>query len=229
VSGARLWPLLTIAGGLAALGVFVAFNVLPEVSAVYAPGSVGEAVSAFQRAETLEDLAAVFGAPARAELIAAQDAVNTLDLYAFIPAYALFLVAGAWTLAGGARQPAAAWVAITAALAGAGADIVETAQQLRLTADYSNAAAHLPIAPAHWAKYAALGVNALGVSAMALLGARKRPILGVLGLAPLPCVLAVWAGLIEDTRLFSAAFGLYWIALLGLAVMTWVRAKDASP
>ncbi len=222
MSGARIWPLLAIVSGLATLGVFVAFNLLPAVSAAYAPGTLSDAVSAFQRAETMADIAAVFGDPPRAAIVAAQDSVNTLDLYAFIPAYTLFLVAGAAMLAGGVRQPMA-WLAIAPALVGAGADIVETLQQLRLTADWNNSAEQLPIAPAHWAKYAALGCNGLGVAALVLLGARKRWVLGVLALAPLPCVLVVWTGFVDDTRLFSAAFGLYWIALLVVAMREALR------
>jgi|CXWL01.1.fsa_nt_gi hypothetical protein len=223
----RFWPLLTIAGGLATLGVFVGFNFMPAVSTVYSQGTVGDAVSLFQRAETVADIAAVFGEPPSAAIIAAQDAINRLDLYGFIPAYTLFLVAGAAVLAGGVRKPLA-WAAIAPALVGAGADVVETLQQLRLTADMSNAAAHLPIAPAHWVKYAALGANGFGVAAIALLGARKRQVLAVLALAPLPCVLTVWAGFADDTRLFSAAFGFYWVALLVLAIMEMVRAKGGS-
>lgn len=218
----KLWPLFTIIGGLATLAVFVGFNVLPAVSAAYAPGTLSDAVSAFQRAESMADITAVFGDPPGAALIAAQDAVNTLDLYAFIPAYTLFLVAGALMLADGPRQPLA-WGAIIAALIGAGADVVETLQQLRLTADLNDAAAQLPIAPMHWLKYAALGANGLGVAALVLLGARKRWALGVLALGPLPCVLAVWAGAADDARLFSAAFALYWIALLVIACAEALR------
>ncbi len=222
MSGARVWPLLTIFGGLATLAVFVGFNLLPAVSVAYAPGALSEAVSAFQRAETMADINAVFGDPPSAAIIAAQDAVNTLDLYAFIPAYSLFLAAGAAMLAGGLRRPVA-WLAIAPALIGAGADVAETLQQVRLTADWSNPAAQLPIAPMHWLKYAGLGCNGLGVAALALLGARKRWALGFSALAPLPCVLLVWAGIVDDTRVFSATFALYWIALLVTAVVGALR------
>ncbi len=222
MSGARLWSWLAILGGMATLAIFVGFNFLPAVTAVYAPGTLGEAVSAFQRAASMADLVAVFGDPPSAALLAAQDAVNRLDLYGFVPAYTLFLVAGAAMLAGGARQPMA-WLAIGPALFGAGADAVETLAQLRLIADWENAAAHLPIAPWHWAKYLGLACNGLGVAAIALLGARKRYVLGALALLPLPCVLAVWGGLIADAQSLSAVFALYWVALLAHAVISAKR------
>lgn len=227
MSSARLWPALTIVGGLATLGVFVGFNLLPQVVAAYAPGTLSEAVSEFQRAEILSDLAALFGDPPDAGIIAAQNAVNLLDLYGFVPAYTLFLVASAAMLAGGARR-ALAWAAILPALIGAGADAVETVRQLQITADWPNAEAQLPLAPWHWAKYLGLACNGLGVALIGVLGARKRYLLGVLALLPLPCVLAVWSGWLDDTRLFSAAFALYWTAMLAIAIMEAARAKGGS-
>lgn len=222
---ARVWPLTALAFGLVTLGVFVAFSMMPAVSAFYAPGDVGLAISEFQRAATMADLASVFGDPPDPAAIAAMDAINTLDLYAFIPAYAVFLMAAAAMLAGGLRQRLA-WPAIAFALVGAGADVVETFLQLRVTADWDNAAAALPIAPWHWVKYAALALNGLAVAAICFLAARKRWILGAVALLPAPCVIAAYAGWAEP-RLFSAAFALYWIALLAVAVMELVRTKGA--
>jgi hypothetical protein len=222
----RHWPLTTLAFGLATLGLLVAFNVMPAVSAFYAPGDVGPAISEFQRAATMADLVSVFGDPPDPAAIAAMDAINTLDLYAFIPAYAVFLLAAAAMLAGGLRQRLA-WPAIAFALIGAGADAIETFMQLRVTADWDNAAAQLPIAPWHWAKYAALALNGLAVAAICFLAARRRWIMGVIALAPAPCVLAAYAGWAEP-RLFSAAFAIYWLAMLGVAVTELVRAKGGK-
>lgn len=221
----RFWPLTALTFGLVTLACFVAFNMMPAVSAFYAPGDVGPAISEFQRAATMADLVSVFGDPPDPRAIAAMDAINTLDLYAFIPAYAVFLLAAAAMLAGGVRQPLV-WPALLFALLGAAADAVETFIQLRVTADWGNAAAHLPIAPWHWVKYAALALNGLGVAAVCLFGARRRWILGAIAVLPAPAVLAAYAGLSEP-RLFSGAFALYWIALLVLAVMETVRAKGA--
>ncbi|MGH6949602.1 MAG: hypothetical protein ACREH4_01925 [Vitreimonas sp.] len=218
---ARLWPLATLILGLATLGVFLALGRQPDVRAVYGAGDVAAAVSAFQRAETLGDLTAVFGAPPDLRAIAALDAVNRLDLWAFIPAYVLFLTAAAIMLAQ-ARNGPLLWAAIGFALIGGAADAVETAKQLRVTADWDHAAAYLPIAPWYWLKYAALALNGFAVAGLCLLGEPRRSLLGAVALAPLPCVLAAWAGLAE-TRVFSVAFAVYWIALIVVAAGTAMR------
>ena len=165
----RAWAIAASIFGLATLGVFVAFNFLPDVSAVYAPGEAANYVSAFQRSTTMADLALVFGDPADPAIIAAMDQLNTLDLFAFIPVYAIFLIAAAFMLGGNAVLK---WLAVVAALIGAGGDVVETYQQLQLTADYQNAATHLPlVAPMHWVKYAGIGLNGVFVAALCFTGA----------------------------------------------------------
>ncbi|MBN8608486.1 MAG: hypothetical protein J0L81_16330 [Caulobacterales bacterium] len=222
----RLWPILASVFGVATLGVFVAFGQLPEAAAVYEPQEVGLAVGAFQRSTTLADLAVVFGDPANSAIVAAMDAINTLDLYAFIPAYTLFLIAAAFMLGAG-KSPQLMWAAIAAGVLGAGADAVETFQQLRLTADYQNAAAHLPlIAPAHWVKYFGLGACAALFGALCFTGARKRWIIGVLAMLTLPLVAAAFAGLIE-ARVFTGALGAFWTALLVVALIEAVRGRGA--
>jgi hypothetical protein len=222
----RLWPILASVFGVATLGVFVAFGQLPEAAAVYQPQEVGLAVSAFQRSTTLADLAVVFGDPANSAIIAAMDAINTLDLYAFIPAYTIFLIAAAFMLGAG-RSPSMIWAAIVGALVGAGGDVVETYQQIQLTADYQNAAVHLPlIAPSHWVKYFGLGACAALLGVLSLTGARKRWIIGVLAMLTLPLVAAAFAGLIE-ARVFAGALGVFWTALLVVALIEAVRGRGA--
>jgi hypothetical protein len=225
VSG-RALPLITLLLGLATLATLLWLGLSPEVEAVYAPSERGVAVSEFQRAETAADLARVFGDPPDPAIIAAQDTINTRDLYAFIPAYALFLIAAALMLSGGARTPAA-WAAIFFALLGGAADAVETYTQLCITGDFANAEHYLPVARWHWAKYLALSLNGLAVAALCLLAAHKRWIVGVMAIAPLPLVLAAWGGLISP-RFFSAAFAAYWVALLVLAAKETVRGRGAQ-
>ena len=219
-------PLLTLLLGLATLASFVWLGLAPEVTAVYARSEVALAVSEFQRSVTTADLARVFGDPADPAIIAAQNVINTRDLYAFIPAYTLFLIAAALMLGGQARPPAT-WAAIIFAILGGAADAVETKLQLQITADLSDAAAHLPVATWHWAKYLALALNGAAVAALALLAARKRWIIGAIALVPLPLVMLAWAG-ITSPRLFSAAFAAYWIALLAVAVIETVRGRGAQ-
>ncbi len=222
----RLWPTLASVFGVATLSVFVAFGQLPEAAAVYEPQEVGVAISAFQRSTSLADLAAVFGDPANSAIIAAMDAINALDLYAFIPTYTLFLIAAAFMLGAG-KNPQLMWAAIVSALVGAGADAVETFQQLQLTADYQNAAAHLPlIAPLHWVKYFGLGACAALFGVLCFTGARKRWIIGLLAMLTLPLVAAAFAGLIE-ARVFASALGVFWTALLVAALIEAIRGRGA--
>ncbi len=224
----RLWPLATIFFGLATLAIAIGFNYAPEVRAVYANGEFGPALGVFQRAETPADLDAVFGNPAAPALIAAMHAGNTLDLYGFIPAYALFLIAAASMLAGGARKPLAL-LSVVPTLIGAGADVVETWTQLRMTADWTHAEALLPIAPLCWIKYFALAFGAFGATGICLFGERKRWIVGALGAVPLVATFADWAGIIDIPTLMTAGFGAFWIALIAVGVMATARAPDASP
>ncbi len=218
----RPWPLATLVFGLATLVVFVAFGMLPQVQGVYDPGAVGAEVSAFQRAETAVDLARVFGDPADPARLAAMTAINRLDLYAFIPAYTLFLVFASIMLATGTRS-LIAWAAILFALIGAGADAIETTAQLRVTQDYANAAAQLPIAPWHWTKYFSLALHGAMLGVFCCVS-RKRWIIAALAVLPLLCVSAA-AAEIAPPSLYSAAFGLFWIALLVAASMELVRAR----
>lgn len=214
---------LALFAGLATLGFFVAFNLLPEVGAAYSPGALGDAISVFQRAETLEALAPVFGEPVNAGIVAAMNAVNTLDLFGFIPAYTIFLVASAATLAGGFKG-LLVWLPIVAALIGAAGDVIETMRQLDLTAMWaaagnpaewpSDAAGVMPIATWHYVKYFGLAANALGAALLCLAHAPKRLILGVLGVAPILGTAAVFAGVTESGRAIALPFAAFWVALL---------------
>jgi hypothetical protein len=220
----RTLPLVTLLLGLATLGAFLWLGLSPEVTSVYDRNEVALAVSEFQRSVTTADLARVFGDPADPAIIAAQNSVNTRDLWAFIPAYTLFLIAAGLLLS--ERRGPITWAAIVFALLGGAADAVETYLQLRIASDLANAEQYLPVATWHWAKYLALALNGLAVAALCLLAARKRWIVGVIALAPLPLVLLAWAGA-TSPRLFSVAFAAYWIALLVLALIETVRGRGA--
>jgi hypothetical protein len=223
----RALALIALLLGLATLAVFQWLGSAPEVAAVYTnQGQVGEAVSAFQRAETTEDLARVFGDPINPTIVAAQNVVNARDLYAFIPAYTLFLIASALLISAGQRG-LFTWTAIGLAVIAGAADAGETMLQLRIGADVANAAPLLPVAPWHWAKVFALGLNGLAITAICLLGASKRWILGIAALAPLPLALAAFVG-IGSTRLFIISSGVYWLALLAIAIIETVRGRGAQ-
>jgi hypothetical protein len=221
----RALPLTSAVLGLLTFGAFMMLGSSERVRAVYDRSEVSLAVSAFQRAETMADIVRVFGAPPDPAIIAAMDAVNWPDLYAFIPAYALFLCAVALML-GGLRNR---WTqgAIAFALIGALADSIETFKQLELTSDIDNAELYLPIAPWHWLKYAALALNGVCVASLCITSERKRWILAVIALISLPLVAGAYAGVLNP-RLFSAAFGLYWIALLAISIIENFRKPAAS-
>jgi hypothetical protein len=216
----RTLPLLTVVLGLATLVAFTWLGGQEKVRAVYSASEISPNVSAFQRAETLGDIAAVFGSPADPAKMAAMDALNTLDLYAFIPAYALFLVAAA-ILLGGLRNR---WtqIAIIFALLGAVGDVIETWKQLQLTADIANAEAHLPIAPWHWLKYAALALNGVAIATICVTSAKKRWVLGAIAFVSFPIVVLSYMDAITP-RAFAATFALYWVALLVVAAIEAIR------
>lgn len=221
----RAWPLAALGFGLAAFALIASFPLLPEVTAVYARAEVPDVVADFQRAATLDDLAGVFGDPANPQVAAAMDAINRLDLYAFVPVYTLFLVAAAAMFG---RRGAAPTAAVLAALLGAGADAVETFKQLQLTAALQSAPeVYLPIAPWYWAKYAGLGLHGAAIAGLCFSGRRRRWVLGVLALAPAPSVLAFYFGAI-DADVFRYVFAAYWIALLASAAIELVRARGVQ-
>lgn len=224
---ARALALITLLLGLATLATFLWIGAAPEVAAVYAQQiQVGEAVSQFQRAETMADLALVFGQPVNPAIVAAQNIINARDLYAFIPAYTLFLIASALLVSAG-RLNVLTWAAIAFALAAGAADIGETSLQLRIGADVETAAALLPVAPWLWAKVFALSLNGAVMAAICLQGASKRWVLGLAGLAPLPLALAAFVG-VGSTRFFIISSGVYWLALLAIALIETVRGRGVQ-
>lgn len=220
---ARFWPLATIVLGLATLAIVLSFSALSEVKAAYPAGDFAIQLGYFQRAVAPTDLAAVFGAPADPAKLTAMTAGNRLDLYAFIPVYTLFLIAGASMLAGGLRAPLV-WLSIIPTLIGAGADVIETSKQIAMTLDYANADALLPLAPWCWAKYFSLALGALGASAMCFRS--KRWILGALGVLPLIATLADWSGAVDVPTLMTLGFGGFWIALIVVGVMELLRKQQ---
>lgn len=222
------WPLATAVLGVATLAILFAFSMLPEVRAAYPNGDFATALNAFQHATNMAQLDTLFGAPPDAAKLQAMTSGNTLDLFGFIPAYGLFMIAGAAMLAGGIHKPIA-WLALTPALIGIVGDIVETASQLRMTQDWANAALSLPfVAPACWIKFFGIALHALGCSAICLIGERKRWILGALGLLPMLGVSADALRVLPAPALMSAVFGLFWLALLAVAILETVRARGAS-
>lgn len=231
----RLWARLAAIAGVVTLSVIVAFQSLPEVTA--AGDCVnGEAVIRFEIARTSDDLEAVFG-PAdgacRAKVIAAMDAVNTLDVWLFIPAYTAFVSFAALFLAGGgspAANPAApgrrvaVWAAIGAAGVALAADYAETFALLAYTPDLAPTPPMLArSSTAASVKFAALALNGLALAALCFtpLPARRWALGGLL------CLPAIGVGLMFADARWAAAqsicFLAAWIPLCAIAISAATR------
>jgi hypothetical protein len=224
----RFWPLATAIFGVATLATLFAFTMLPDVRVAYPNGDFAAALNAFEHATSMAQLDALFGSPADPAKLRAMTSGNRLDLFGFIPAYGLFMVAGAAMLAGGLRRPIV-WLALAPALIGVAGDIVETTNQLRMTQDWARAAEALPlVAPACWTKFFGIALHALGCSAICFAGERKRPILGALGIPPIFAVSADALHALPAPALTSAVFAAFWLALLGAGILETVRARGAS-
>lgn len=224
----RTWSLATTIFGVATLVILIAFSILPEVRAAYPNGDFATALNTFQHATSMAQLDALFGSPADPARLRAMTSGNTLDLFGFIPAYGLFMIAGATMLSGGLRKPIV-WLALAPALVAIAGDIVETLNQLRMTKDWANAAAFLPfVAPACWTKFFSIALHALCCGAICFMSQHKRPILGVLAVLPILAVSADALHLLPAPALMSAVFGLFWLALLAVAILETARARGAS-
>ena len=220
----RLWAILTAVAGLASLAVTVAFRLLGPVRAAGQCMTDG-AVVQFEFARKAEDLTNLFGLPSdpcRGQIIDAMDAVNQLDVIAYIPSYTLFALFAALFLgAGRLRLPIL--LAMLAAVAALVADYVETFTLLEITPGLEAKAALLPTAStAAWTKFAALAAHALLLAVACLEKEPRRWILGFLLLAPTVGVLAAFTNP-ESLNLLTYGFLLAWLPMLGLAIWRSVR------
>lgn len=220
----RLWAVLAAIAGLASLAVTVAFRLLGPVQAAGVCMTDG-AVVRFEFARTAEELTNLFGAPAdpcRGQIIEAMDAVNQLDVIAYIPSYTLFALFAALFLGGGRlRLPIV--LAMLAAVVALVADYIETFTLLEITPTLEAQAALLPTAStAAWVKFAALAAHALLLAAACLEKPPRRWIIGLLLLAPAVGVLAAYTNP-ESLNLLTYGFLLAWLPLLALAIWRAVR------
>jgi hypothetical protein len=227
MSAMRLWRIAALVLGLVTLGVLIAFSQLPAVASAYPAGAFGPALSAFQRAADMNDLVALFGNPPDPAKLAAMNAGNQLDLFGFIPAYTLFLIAASIALAGDAKKPLV-WVAIMLALIAATADVMETSGQLGIGTDWARADMYLRyVAPAAWMKFFALGAHALACSAICVTSAPPRRIIALIGLVPILGVFAASTNLVHIPSLMATVFGAFWVVLLAVVAMDLLKPRPA--
>jgi hypothetical protein len=224
---------LTSAFGLAVLGVFVVFAMLPEMRAAGECLPSG-AVVQFELARNGADIAAIFGAagdPCRALAVAAMDAVNMLDVRLFIPVYTLFCVSAAMLLAGGSLRPFAVLALLAAGVALAG-DYVETTALLDITHyldDPSQRDSFMSQALlGAWVKFGALAVHALACAGLCFGAAPQRRVLGALLLLPTLGVAAAAYDYHAYASAMNAAFSVAWGALLVAALIAAARKEGAA-
>lgn len=216
----RFWAIATALTGAGVLALFAAFAMLPEAKAAGSclpPGSV----VMFELARNAADLNAIFGAPdARCHslAIAAMDAVNTLDIHAFIPTYTVFCVCAALFLSGGALRPLVI-AAIASAIAALAGDYLETFTLLRLTHTLDAPDALLPqLQLGAWSKFGALAMHAFFCAGLCFLEGKRRPILGALLLLPLPGFAAAAYNHIAFSNFMNLSFAIAWLALIAMAI-----------
>lgn len=226
-SNSRLWPALAALTGLGSLAITVAFRMLAPVKAAGACMTDG-AVIQFELATKMTDLDAVFGAPGcQAKLIAAMDAVNRLDIAAYIPAYTAFCICAAIWLGGRVRAPLVL-AAVALALVAFAADMVETTGLLQVTKDLAAAEPLLGrISTAAWIKFGALALNALALALICLRASPRRLILGVLLVLP---VIGTALACLDHGRLglMTLGFVLSWTPMMLLAIRETIWARKSA-
>ncbi|MBI1187346.1 MAG: hypothetical protein GC206_08470 [Alphaproteobacteria bacterium] len=209
----RLCAILAVVAGLGVLALTLAFPFLPEVKAAAACARATSLIE-FQEARSMDALIAVFSAPGgqcRAPMVAAMDAQNTFDVVAYIPVYALFLVAAAAAFEQRLKSPLFLAAAGAVALAVAG-DLVETLTQLRITDDVEASAPLIgSLASGYWLKYAGLAAYA---AVLAPIAWRAGPRLRWLALVALLPPAAFIAHVMDLDPPMTPAFAAFWIALL---------------
>jgi|SRR5215217_564364 len=217
----RSWAILTAVSGIAVVTVSTAFTLLPEVVAGQAAGCYGKTppVVAFEFARTVAEASPLFGTgDCRPLALAAMDAINRLDVVAYIPAYTLFAVFGAIFAARGARPPLVLLAILTAILAFV-ADMVETRTLLAATVDLDKAGALLPrSSTAAWTKFAALAVHGLLVAGVCLRVAPRRWIVGLAMVLPAigTAAAAIDPGAYSKLMMLGLTVG--WMVLLAFAL-----------
>lgn len=228
---ARVWPIATIATGVVTLAISFAFAMLPEVQAAGDCFQRG-AVIQFEFARNLEDLLGIFGeshSACRPLVTTAMDAVNNVDMWAFIPAYTLFCICAALFLAGGDWQRPLVIVAIGAALLAAAADYLETTTLLALTQTLDAPGGLLQYSQlGAWSKFALLAAHAVFCAGICYTSDNKRYTLGAILMLPPFGVAAAAYNHVTLSNVMSASFAVAWFALLVFAAISAVRAKGAQ-
>lgn len=225
MNGALAWRLCAVAG-LATLAASMGFGRIPDLVACGSTHGAGPII-ALELVRNPAELAELFGAPPCSEKFRiAQLSASWWDALVFIPAYATFLILGAWALRPGARMLGLAAMAIL--FAAALFDQIEGVILLQI----------LPVGPDAQSlfdmlfvvvrtKFALLGIGELMLAALAWRGTLVAKLTAV----PLAAggLVSLWFLLSEPHHPFMMQAHSYgWMALLALAVVgainpRWVR------
>lgn len=227
----RAWAIATIVTGVITLGISAAFAMLPEVQAAGECFQRG-AVIQFEFARNLADLIAIFGEPqstCRPLVVTAMDAVNHLDIWAFIPAYTLFGICAVLFLADGAWQRPLVIIAIGAALVAAAGDYLETITLLSLTQTLDAPGGLLQYSQlGAWSKFALLAAHAAFCAGICYVSEKKRYTLGAILMLPPFGVAAAAYDHVTLSNVMGAAFAVAWLALLIVAIVSVVRGRGVQ-
>ncbi|MGB7404525.1 MAG: hypothetical protein WA906_02435 [Pacificimonas sp.] len=151
-----------------------------------------------------------------------------VDLFAFIPAFVLFMIFWHRAALVEGSNPLARF-GVATALAAAPADVIETMIELTMTADEGRALGYDPMATtATTVKYVCIGLSLS--TAGALLFARQRPLPIVIGMIVLAGGLAgFFAGLRLIPSGSVALIALAWLAMLGALFIRPPAGRDPAP
>lgn len=225
------WALATIVTGVLTLALFVVFALLPEVQAAgecLTPGAVVQ----FELARNAGDLVSIFGpsgSTCRALGVAAMDAVNHLDMLAFIPLYTAFCICAALYVGRGEWGRPLVVAAVVVAILAALADMLETSTLLDITRTLDDPGDLLGRSQfGAWSKFSLLAAHALFCAGLCITREKRRWILGLALLPAAPGVAAATSSPLALAGVMTGALGLAWIALLVFAAIDVVRAKGAS-
>jgi hypothetical protein len=219
---------LAVVAGLATLVISIAFTCLPEVAAaIRACGGHMPSLVRFQLALTVADVLEALG-PAgacREAAIVAMDAVNRLDLHAYIVTYGAFVLLSLFVVMKDARRKGY-WPVALIVIAALIADVYETSRQLAITADLDHAERHMPVLMvASRAKFIGLTLAALAAS---WAGWKARPRRMVLAISCLPALFLMPLALLAPKSfgdLGTLTLAVAWLALLASVSRLAVRRR----
>ena len=230
---ARLWAILTALCGVAVLGFFAAFSVLPETKAA-ALCVTANSLTQFELAHNVYDLRSLFGLPGsacRPLVIAAMDAMNHLNMMAFVPAYAAFCCSAAAFVSEGKLRPLAL-AALAAVLIATAGDLMATRTLLEITPGLENSDDLLARSVSGaWTKFAGLALYGLAIAAICMTTRPRRLLLAVLALGPAIGALMMALDRTQFIAGGGLGFAVMWAGLMAAALKESVmprRGPDAK-